>query len=64
MTHFRDVCRTRRPYKVIDHALQVLSTQYCVGENLCSADAYGWLQEVFSGEVPTTVANMAAGVGC
>ena len=23
MTHFRDVCRTRRPYKVIDHALQV-----------------------------------------
>ena len=62
MTHFRDVCGMRRLYEVIDHTFQVLDTQYFVGDNLYSVDAYGWLQKAFPDGIPTTVAEKASGV--
>ena len=61
MTHFRDVCRKRRSYKVIDNAFQVLIKQYCVGDNLCSANWPSWLEEVFSDDAQlNTVGNKAS----
>ena len=62
MTHFRDVCSKRRLYKVVNYTFQVLKKQYCVGDNICSANWLSWLETVFSDDSElNTIGNKVGG---
>ena len=63
MTHFREECKARRLYKIMNSASEVLNPQDCKN-NCLSTDWGSWLEEVFSGDTLTTVQEKAAGVGC